>query len=623
MVVSPDALNRLYGHPRLFANAAAWEALSVRVKTDPVAAKMYEIVKKQAMALLPKPVMVHEKEGYRLLGPIRVSLGRILFLSMVARIDNDDRYVTRAVAEMRAAALLPDWNPSHFLDTAEMTLALAIGYDWLYDRMNPADRARIELAIVEKGLRISLESAGREWRWIRAVNNWGQVCHAGLVAGALAVASKHPELALTIIQRAIDHLPLSAKAYAPDGVYPEGPMYWGYGTSFHVMLIDMLEQALGSTYGLEKFPGFMESTDFMMMVTAPSGLFFNFADCRPVREFYGEMFWFARRRRLDALVASELELLDNLMAEEGGTSLQEALRLFPLALFWWDSRLMEGAKRKRHVPPLDWMGRGENPVAVHRSAWGDPKALYIGIKGGSPGSNHAHMDAGSFVLEADGIRWAVDLGMQEYHSLESVGVNVWNFEEGGVRWKVFRTGPEAHNIIRFNGASQWVAGHAEVTEFQGGGATPHTTIDLTPLYPDHISCARRRITMRNRREVLIEDEWTAGAAPLDISWQWLTYAEVVIRSHSLELRQEGRVLTLNISAPDKIGVEVEDVSKLMHPYDAPNPGLRRIVLRMSSPAGGKGRLAVLVRPGKAKNGAKKRLDNNQRDHKRSDRKRTA
>ena len=42
--------------------------------------------------------------------------------------------------ELRAAAAFPDWNPSHFLDTAEMTHAFAIGYDWLYEGLGPEAR---------------------------------------------------------------------------------------------------------------------------------------------------------------------------------------------------------------------------------------------------------------------------------------------------------------------------------------------------------------------------------------------------------------------------------------------------------------------------------------------------
>ena len=50
-------------------------------------------------------------------------------------------------------AAFPDFNPRHFLDTAEMTHALAIAYDWLYDQWSESQRATIRKAIVELGLK--------------------------------------------------------------------------------------------------------------------------------------------------------------------------------------------------------------------------------------------------------------------------------------------------------------------------------------------------------------------------------------------------------------------------------------------------------------------------------------
>ena len=45
---------------------------------------------------------------------------------------------------------------------------------------------------------------------------------------------------------------------------------------------------------------------------------------------------------------------------------------------------------------------------------GDAKGWFVGFKAGSNGVNHSHLDVGSFVLEAKGVRWAVDLGPDDY-----------------------------------------------------------------------------------------------------------------------------------------------------------------------------------------------------------------
>src|SRR5512133_2373514 len=135
--------------------------------------------------------------GRRLLDKSREALKRIYYLSYSYRKTGDTRFLNRAEQEMLAVAGFSDWNPSHFLDVAEMTMAVAIGYDWLYDNLSEQSRDKIRDAIVNKGLNPSLlpENSG----WANGSNNWNQVCNAGMVFGALAVYEDQKELAKKII----------------------------------------------------------------------------------------------------------------------------------------------------------------------------------------------------------------------------------------------------------------------------------------------------------------------------------------------------------------------------------------------------------------------------------------
>lgn len=66
-----------------------------------------------------------------------------------------------------------------------------------------------------------------------------------------------------------------------------------------------------------------------------------------------------------------------------------------------------------------WYGYGENPVLLVRKDWSSSDSdAYLAVKGGKATNSHAHMDAGSFVYDAYGQRWAHDLGMQPYAKLE-------------------------------------------------------------------------------------------------------------------------------------------------------------------------------------------------------------
>ena len=531
-------------------------------------------------------------EGRRLLHVSRLVLTRVLHLATAALIDGGERYAQRAIREMLAAARFTDWNPSHYLDVAEMTLALAIGYDWLYDQLTEAERDVVATAIIEKGILPSLDPAAVPW-WVNSRNNWNQVCHAGLTAGALAVAERDPALAEKIVARAVEKVPLAAGSYAPDGAYVEGTMYWGYGTSFQVMLVDMLEGVLGHDGGLTAAPGFLASAQYILQATGPSGEFFNYADARADRPFAVPLFWFARRMDAPGLLRTDLANLDGALVSIRATPSREVARLFPLALLWWQPEFLERNTAHPETQPLHWLAKGPVPVGVHRSSWG-PDAIYIAVNGGCPASPHGHMDGGGFVLEADGVRWAVDPGMQEYHSLEKLGVSLWDRRAEGERWKVFRLGPEGHNILRFDDAPQLPEGATPVVGFRADGDWPHTILDLSALYADQTTCVWRGVALCQGGGVLIQDEWTAreGGDP-EVCWQMLTRADVSLEGNNVLLSQSGKKFHLRIQEPTDALIEVIDVSAPVHFYDVPNPGLSKIRVRMRAGSGREGVLRIL------------------------------
>jgi hypothetical protein len=134
------ALEKPAAHPRLLWPAGAEEQIRNRIAADPAAKAIFEQIRSQADALLEQPPIERIQIGRRLLDKSRTCVKRVLTLSFMYRMTGQEVYFQRAEKEMLAAAAFSDWNPSHFLDVAEMTAALAIGYDWLYDKLPPASR---------------------------------------------------------------------------------------------------------------------------------------------------------------------------------------------------------------------------------------------------------------------------------------------------------------------------------------------------------------------------------------------------------------------------------------------------------------------------------------------------
>ncbi len=363
-------------HPRLLATRAELASLRDSTQQDPTRRMLASAVLSQAEELLQITPVTRTLEGRRLLDQSRRCVKRVLVLATAYHLSGDPRYVRRCEAEMRAAAAFTDWNPSHFLDVAEMTFAMAIGYDWLFDEMDAETREELRTAIIQKGVALPFETKHKGW--VKARNNWGQVCHGGLTAGALAVMEDEPELAARTVHNAIHNVTYAMSAYAPHGSYPEGPGYWVYGTSYNVLLIGVLESALGTDFGLTRAPGFPETGGYLSLVTGPSGQFFNYADGGATRSPAAALSWFADRfERPDWLLGEHERLRASVARLRPRDSRTSSGRLLPLALLWMDSE-------NRNTPiemPLNWSSEGETPIAVHRSSWQDPERYLRGCEG--------------------------------------------------------------------------------------------------------------------------------------------------------------------------------------------------------------------------------------------------
>jgi hypothetical protein len=138
------------GHPRLFLAESDWARMRETLAKEPLAKQWHKLLVADAEEMLRQRPVERKLIGPRLLDKSRTALARVSTLAALYRLGGDKRFAGRARREMLAAAAFSDWNPKHFLDVAEMTNALAIGYDWLFDFLPAEDRATIRQAIVEK-----------------------------------------------------------------------------------------------------------------------------------------------------------------------------------------------------------------------------------------------------------------------------------------------------------------------------------------------------------------------------------------------------------------------------------------------------------------------------------------
>lgn len=577
--------SKLPSHPRLILLENEEAILRKNIGADTTWLKINDYLLIESDNIINLPVLERNQIGRRILFTSRECLRRVYFLSYAWRMTGDVKYANRAEKELLNVCGFIDWNPTHFLDVAEMTMAVAIGYDWLFPVLSDFTKEILSASIVSKGLEQSYHSYGG---WIKGINNWNQICNAGMVYGALAVFEKYPVISSNVINRAIESVKIPMKEYAPDGVYPEGYSYWEFGTGFNVLLIDALDKSFGTDYGLSEASGFIQSAFYQLNMLAPSKLCFNYSDCDDQGLVNYPLFWFSKK-------TNNLTLLWNVkeMLEQDKLKLYLHDRFLPNILIWGSNINLDKIPKPTS---LCWHGNGKGQVSIMRTSWIDPNAIFIGFKGGTPKASHGHMDVGSFVMEANGVRWALDFGREIYNTIENKGIDLWNMKQNGDRWNLLRYNNLSHNTLTINNSHQLVDSQSQMIHNTKQPMFMSSVIDLSPVYAGDLQSAQRGIAIVDKSYVLIRDEVTSKDKPITLRWNMLTDSNVkIINDYTVELTKNGKKLTLKAQSNAKLRAKTWSAQPLTD-YEAKNPGKKFVGFELQVPVNSKSNLVVLLLP---------------------------
>jgi hypothetical protein len=573
------------GHPRILLLEGEEQQIHDLIEADETWEKMHFAIIEKSNDLLGKEPLERIMVGRRLLGTSRELLKRVFYLSYAYRMTGNEKFLKKAEEELLAVSWFSDWNPSHFLDVAEMTMGVAIGYDWLFEDLSDINREVIKSAILMKGINPSKNSS-YTW-WLNSSNNWNQVCNAGMVYGALAIQEDYPDLAEEIIDRAFQSIPISMEAYQPDGVYPEGYGYWGYGTTFNMLFLSAIEKALGTDKGLAATPGFLETGNFLKHMLTPTGKSFNWADCGTGTNLNTAMFWIAERTNDPSVLWSEKKFL-----ETSNFSKFNGIRSLPALMIW-----AKDIPLSNITEPEDkfFMGQGANPVAIMRSSWTDPLAVYLGFKAGSPSVNHGHMDIGSFVMEEQNRRWATDLGMQNYESLESLGMSIFGKTQDAERWTIFRMNTYSHNVLIIDDQQQRVDGYAKIDKYSDNEDFMFAVSDISTVYSGQLKKATRGVGIKDGKYTIIRDEIETLDKTTMVRWNMVTFSSVVLGDKEATLTDDGKTLYLKVLGPDNIEMKTWSTAPPNN-YDAANPGTIMVGFECEVPANTSQAIEVILVP---------------------------
>jgi hypothetical protein len=496
--------------------------------------------------------------GLRMLKNCQKILSRVSTLALAYHLTEDYKYALRAKEELISAADFPHWNKDHFLDTAELITAFAIGYDWLFHVLSKTDLLIIKSAMINQGLKTGLEEYKNNIWWAKHKYNWNQVCNGALIIGSLVIGDEEPQLASEIFRLTTKNLPIAFNSYGKDGGWEAGPDYWQYTTWYSALLIDALQSVTGNDLDLLKTKGFDKTGLFPVYSAGPNDQYFNFADADEDFKALPVLFWLGKQFNIETCILENHRLLKK--------SLKHNEDLDAFNLIWY-----QPVVKSPQPLPVSRLFRDIN-ILYMRSEWAKKEAIFTTLKGGFNQADHAHLDLGSFILDMNGVRWASELGRDNYDL-----PNYFDLSEGGGRWNYFRLNTKSHNTLVLNNDNQRALAKSEIVNFHASTDESAGAIDLSEAYVPHAKSVFRTIILLKNDGIIVKDkiEW-AGPQKL-IQWQMLTDAKITLLGRKAELRKGGKTIYATLHQPDDAVFEVISAER-MEP-EAHNRDFKQLIVK--------------------------------------------
>ena len=217
----------------------------------------------------------------------------------------------------------------------------------------------------------------------------------------------------------------------------------------------------------------------------------------------------------------------------------------PMNLIWYK-------QSKQYYPnstkfPLDQhFDDPETEVVTMRSSW-DNKSVFAGIHGGNNKANHGDLDIGNFIIDALGVRWASELGSDNYN-------RPGYFNMSSQRWNYYRKRAEGQNTLVINPSSapdQDINAKSKVIKFRSKPNESFAVLDMSKAYKKDAISVKRGIALENDRTTVILRDELRLKKPSGIYWFMHTEADIVLTmdKKTAILILKGKKMYVKINSP--------------------------------------------------------------------------
>lgn len=567
-------------HPRILARAEDFARLRQEVQTDPNKAVWYKRVLERAEEILPKASQEYKIHNSRLLDVANEALNRSMYLGMAYQISGEKKYAERLARELEKVVSYPDWHPTHSLDAGTMAGAVGIGFDWIYDVLTEEQKQTIMNGAKRLGLDTAQQAyygtaAYPSW-WVKTETNWGAVVNSGYLNLALSIAELDPVLAMDTAEKALRSMEYPIYRIAPDGSWYEGPSYWDYFFRTLCNGLGGYETAIGEVHEAVHYKGADGFGEYQAYFSGPDYYTNNFHDGGGgTSGSCGQMYFGSRQGNME-LMQYRTRYMN---AGNWGN-------FYPTDMIWYDVKASTAAEGEEM--PLDGYYR-ETEFMSMRQSWKDPHALWVSAHGGALNAAHDHIDNGTFVMDVGGVRWAIDLGTEDWSYVSDAENPA--VQAGFNSYYFYRRKGEGHNIVVINPDENLEMDQSKfsyVTPPVSGKGRAFSTIDLTEVYNKNVTAyTRGYLLSEGRRAFTLRDEIELRKPDSELYWFMHTKGDVMILDDSTAvIVQEGKQLKVqfatNAAESQLMVMNAEKLPQSHQFKETSNAGVTKLTMKMKA-----------------------------------------
>ncbi|MCX7049486.1 MAG: heparinase II/III family protein [Candidatus Sumerlaeota bacterium] len=331
------------------------------------------------------------------------------------------------------------------LSSNDIAANLAASLYLLGDRLSAETRQMVTAKLRERifdPYHKAVDGTGMRLWWITADMNWNSVCHAGVVAAALAACPDRNERAF-FVAAAEKYSKDFLRGFGGDGYCAEGMGYWNYGFGNYIQLCETVFQATHGKLDLYNLEGARETALYPVRIRLINNIAPAYADSGVNPKPGMQLMSYINRRY-------ELGLKDFVVpdfATAGGGLVSSLMYSCPNSA---TSRPQAADKEFYELHTLFEHGG----VLNCRPLPGSPCRMAVSFKGGHNAEPHNHNDLGSFLVTLGNETLILDPGGEIYTArtfskdrYKSNLLNSWGHPVPVIAGKLQKTGASAKAVI--------------------------------------------------------------------------------------------------------------------------------------------------------------------------------